>query len=338
MERSDYETASFDSRFMALTQSQLIGNMAGLTGGAVFVSNPDTLSVCCNCSLKIEEFLVDRSEVKPPGVVSVEKHKLAGPISDNYTCKETWFNNIAAEKDGGDLIATMAVRADAFLGRLELLEHSNSSLRLSDHMSGHDLEPIFIQLVDAFESPAYGQPKMLVQVTADSPNVTLSGQLITKGEVVTQFGSIRLQARVNNSYNLTLSFVPSVLPNISIGVDVRDCMPGEILELGGELCVPCGEDLYSFDPRQPCRACPTNAKCGHSAVTPLANYWHSTSKSIQIHRCMTKGACDYKERGDVLEDQARNAHTHNLVLNYENGTTYRQCSKVRNLTECRSTL
>lgn len=328
VERRNDEITPVDSRFMAITQSTVNDNVAKLTGGAIFVSNLDSLIICCNCSLGIKEVLGKRFVDRRPEVVSVKKNNLSSQINDAHPCKESWLNNSARKGDAGDVVGTMAVKANAFVGGLESSTKKNASLRLRNHTSGRDLEPIFIRLVDAFDSPAYGQPKMLAQITADSPNVTLSGQLIVNAEVVTTLTSIRLQAKVNNSYNLTLSFNPSILSNISIQVDVRDCIPGETLELGDELCIPCGEDLYSFNVHHSCKGCPINAECKYSTITPQKAYWHSTSKSIQIHKCLTRGACDYKDREKGLERQARNAHIHGLVLGYENNTAYKQCSEV----------
>lgn len=57
---------------------------------------------------------------------------------------------------------------------------------------------------------------------------------------------------------------------------------------------------------QDCQKCPEHADCllfGYT-VTPQPGYWHSTSFSTQIKKCIFEKACSHPDRTDILSNNA----------------------------------
>lgn len=132
---------------------------------------------------------------------------------------------------------------------------------------------------------------------------------------------------MNSQHNITLSFDPSILDDMHIQVQIRDCLPGEVKGDGGKSCILCGPDLFTFLSNETCRQCPENAKCSPSIITPYAGFWHSASKSTQMHECIVKDACFFEGRVAILEEAAKEAHK-NLSILMHNDARYKQCAEV----------
>ena len=321
-----------ETRFMAVTKSQFINNAAGFTGGAVFTNSPETLHVDCDFELMRDEAGAQ------PGAIALSRPIMPGIVGNAFLCNETWFGNRADNDQGGDVAATTATAVRVCKTTSNYCVNGGEILPIYNHSSGQELEPLNVELQDAFGKLAYQLPDMLIRIEEQSTNVSLSGQLIEQAAPNTSFTLIRLSSMINTTHNLSLSFDPSILSGAVIEVQVRSCLPGEVVSADGERCSSCGEDLYSFDPSGACKACPADAKCANAVVAPEDNFWHSSSQSIQIHKCLNKAACKYDDREDTLKHQARIAHATGAVLKYINNSNYRLCSEVRGLTHIINTL
>lgn len=75
-------------------------------------------------------------------------------------------------------------------------------------------------------------------------------------------------------------------PTTSITVHVVNCGLGDVTSVTGDACQTCEKGYYSLDPRNnTCDICVPNAECsGGAAITPAPEFWHSSPRSIQMHR------------------------------------------------------
>lgn len=307
--------------YMVLVKCIITGNKANTTGGAVFTSEADLLAVCCNCKFEVEEGVFD---FQPFGVINATKP--GRDITMNpWPCKNRWPGNKAIRGEGGDLFATLAT--EVYLHTTSNPVNCKNTLKIANHSSGEDLESITMILMDAFGQPAIGQPDMFVGVTTDTNNAVLRGNLDFKVNTITQLTGMNLRGRIGTRQTLTLLFNPSFLPDVKIEVELRDCLPGEEVGSANELCHVCEDGFYSFDTTSQCKSCPSDATCGLSTITPDDKFWHYTSRSIQIQKCMVRDACEYDGRTDKLKRQARDAHFQNVTLFSDDNEKYTQCQR-----------
>ena len=77
------------------------------------------------------------------------------------------------------------------------------------------------------------------------------------------------------------------VPPISMTVHVVNCSVGDITVSSGDACQKCTRGTFSLDPRNStCDQCVPNAECpGGALILPLHGFWHSSHKSLQMHRC-----------------------------------------------------
>ncbi|CAD7704579.1 unnamed protein product [Ostreobium quekettii] len=321
---------------MALRSSNFTNNVAADNGGAVFTNAPTAIELCCDCTVEVGEdtsSLVSRQgRFSSGGGVSGPSVAVRRGILDHRDlCNRTWFGN-GVREDGSRAVATTAVSARVYRRGTSARIDEDQAFSILNHSSGTYLEPFDMVLFDAFGRPTVAYPRTLIRVASGSPDVALSGQLITEASSRTALSSVHLLSSIGKRHNLTLYFEPDIGRNISIGVDVRGCLPGEFaVDVEGvgaaQHCNVCGDGLYSFDPaRQRCLPCPADADCGPSTVTPKEGFWHSTSQSTAMRECLVEGACDYENRTEKLAGQAWFAHFRGTILNSANETAYEQCS------------
>ena len=312
------------THFLGLSQSSFIRNNASLTGGAIFTSSLSALGICCDCStLRVESIPTEEEPIKR--VTNITKEATHDILAYPTPCDQYWIENKAGREDGADKIATTTTTVK--LCKAQAHACFDGVLVLTNHTSGENLEEFSIELFDAFQNPASGQPKMQLEIKADSANVTLSGRLIANVKEVTSLRDIRLRAPVNSQHNLTLSFEQDILQSVHIQVKIRNCKPGEIEDNDRAGCISCGPNLFNFIPNQDCTPCPENAECSPSTITPEAGFWHSTSKSDKMHECIVEDACSFEGRAEMLEQAEKEAHENSSVLFY-NDTNYKQCTNV----------
>lgn len=203
------------------------------------------------------------------------------------------------------------------------------------HASGKELNPIRVELRDAFDASAAAKGILTVKTLAKgvelsgnpTSGISIYGTSLVKG--------LKLRA-LPGLYNLTFRVTPTD-NNIetlekNFEVVVRDCAVGEVTREGGMACDRCKEGSYSFDPGQSdCSPCPaTKAECNGSVLFPRDGYWHSHSQSAVLFACLHKDACSYVGRMRRLKAsvQERPKTIHRIR------SLYPQCSEVRNSLCC----
>ena len=78
----------------------------------------------------------------------------------------------------------------------------------------------------------------------------------------------------------------------SIVLNRRPCGVGEFDGGDGGSCLCCPALTYSFEPNvTTCQPCPPNALCSADIVAPVAEYWHSSPRSLQMHKCPISASC-----------------------------------------------
>lgn len=78
----------------------------------------------------------------------------------------------------------------------------------------------------------------------------------------------------------------------SFSIHIRNCNQGEIYQSDLNLCFPCPDGSYSFDPSDPqCYQCPTNAIClKNQPFQVQIGYWRISPNSSVLYRCNIKKA------------------------------------------------
>lgn len=75
-------------------------------------------------------------------------------------------------------------------------------------------------------------------------------------------------------------------PTIALGSNI--CPPGTFRTTAVG-CACCSAYTYDFSREArlngSCSLCPDNALCRENTILPVAGYWHSSERSVQIHRC-----------------------------------------------------
>ena len=323
-EQGPKSVVQFDPSHMVVANSSFTSNIAQVTGGALFTSTPDAIDVCG--MPYVEDRLKHNPEVRA-GVYRLPRLQNSSLAHVDRACLKTWTGNKAANGEGGDILASFATSVAVSTDELTCHIVEGCLISIMNHTSGGDLAPISVKLIDAFGKLALGHPHIQVHIS-EPPNAILSNHLFACKRAEAPMTGIRLLAKVNNTYDLTLSFEPQILGSVKLQVQVRECLPGETHDDLNEKCNSCGQDSYSFDPSKNCQRCPLFAKCSPSTIIPERYFWHSTSKSDHLQRCITQEACSFEGREHILWEQAWNAHSSNEYLDYRNNSRYHQCKKV----------
>lgn len=324
MEQGGEDLVQLEPSHMVITNTSFTSNTAQLTGGALFTSKPDAIDVCG--MPKVSEVLEFHSQFRA-GVTELPRLTNASLSHNHMACLNTWTGNLAANHQGGDIVASDATSVEISTDQLTCWIEEGCSISIVNHTSGGDLAPINVKLTDAFGQLALVQPDMQVHIIPP-PEVILSSRLFAIQRAEANVTRVRLWAKVNTTYYLLLSFEPQILGNTTLEVQVRECLPGETRDELNLDCQSCGQDQYSFDPSGDCKSCPLFAKCSPSTITPERYFWHSSSKSDCIQRCISQEACSFEGREDILQRQAWNAHSTSEYLDYHNNSMYQQCKEV----------
>lgn len=120
--------------------------------------------------------------------------------------------------------------------------------------------------------------------------------------------------------------------SVSVTVTMRACRIGESTRQNGDVieCIDCSAGTFSANPsRENCTSCERieGCRCLGTAAVPEDHYWHASSFSIKMFRCISLEACSYPERFRKIQDTEMQAHSEGRAISYENGTNA-QCNKV----------
>lgn len=330
MEREHDNVEELQTNAVGIVRSSTFTkNTAKVAGGAIFTNRPKALYVSCGNGTK-------RNEIVSGAFVSSHLSMLGDTGEDSQaenvvfsSCANTWHGNYVRNKDGVNVVATAADFLKVCIMSAVQCGGPDSPPEIWNHTSGKDLETIFLNWDEAFNYLSFDKENTLVKVTSKSENVVVRDEVIVQLNQNTSLSGIRLQAAVDQVHVLKLAFDPHIMADIFINVQIRGCLPGEIMESSGELCVLCKEGTYSFGPYQNCTVCPSlHAICRESIISPEDHYWHSSTKSTQMHKCIVEEGCQYINRQQVIGEQARLAHSDGRFLEYDDNQVYTQCSEV----------
>eukprot|EP00803_Ostreobium_quekettii_P010303 evm.model.scf_14.3 EVM.evm.TU.scf_14.3 scf_14:68209-75299(-) len=260
MKPFDSHESPIRAAFMMLRSANFTNNVAAANGGAIFTNAPSAVELGCDCSVGMEETSDHATMTGRRGRFSSEEALHApraaavreGILDHPDLCNRTLFGNGVREY-GSHAVATTAVSAKVYRHGSGARIDEGQAFSILNHSSGSNLEPFDVVLVDSFGNPAVAYPRTLIRVASDSPDVALSGQLITEASSRTALSRVGLLSSIGKRHNLTLYFEPDIGRNISIGVDVRGCLPGEFaVDVEGvgaaQHCKICDSGLYNFDP------------------------------------------------------------------------------------------
>ncbi|GMH38875.1 hypothetical protein BSKO_06773 [Bryopsis sp. KO-2023] len=181
-----------------------------------------------------------------------------------------------------------------------------SPSEVNGHASGKELPPIAITALDSFGQIALDNGNLIARIATlggelfGNP-VTSDGVLMSGNITVTGVTMRALPGNYNLSFELT-SEDGSREVNVTMLVEIRECVIGEVSREDGLRCERCADDFFSFDVTdENCRPCPDQtAKCSGGALAPLDGFWHSDPRSSQLHACLTEEACKYPNRTNIL--------------------------------------
>ncbi|GMH44751.1 hypothetical protein BSKO_12703 [Bryopsis sp. KO-2023] len=290
-----------------LHNSTIEGNRAAVAGGGIFTDDPSSVYWTCN---PVEEF--QKMNDFKGGLVNVDGDCLDELERKNKRESRTAF---------GSGVATIPT------------EVVPSRREISNHTSGEAITPpLRISFLDQFDQKVKGF-MITALARSSTPNITLSGQtesVATKTDIT--FGGLRVTGppgTPNVTLNLTFLFEVSnktlTTSSLQIKLDLRKCSLGEVLR--GDECQQCPTRQYSFDPTaNNCSGCPSGATCDGTTLIPNDGFWHSTSQSPQIHRCLSVNGCE-KGNVDKLANMINDAIQQGNVGPLYGQNMYPQCAK-----------
>ncbi|GMH45566.1 hypothetical protein BSKO_13523 [Bryopsis sp. KO-2023] len=271
-----------------LNNTVISNNKAKKAGGGIFTGNPSLVCACC-------------------GTKCSESCRLIGLKSDfgfSRVCSESWLGNSHGRRGYGPTVASFGstgeiIKSDgALLQENEILDDS--------HSSGQPIDSLKVKVKDYFDQVvAIKRRNVLAQITSVSTGIQiLFGQVdsqVKKG--VANFNAT-IVSGFPGDYRMRLSFPGLEVENRHFRVRVRECGRGENI-VRGQFSMPftcrrCEPNNFSFRPSQSCKPCPTSTTCDTTTLTPIDGYWHSSSWSESIHKCLVDVACSYTNRSTIL--------------------------------------
>ncbi|GMH38879.1 hypothetical protein BSKO_06777 [Bryopsis sp. KO-2023] len=269
-QRRPPKTASRESQVL-LDKTTFEGNMAESSGSHIFLSNFKRTICCDDWCWSME------TEV-------------------NETVEKCGFKEGVFQTRG---------KQSAPLGTL-LEQVLISPSEVNEHASGKELPPVTVRALDSFGQIALDNGNLKTRVGTlggelfGNP-VTSDGVLMSGNITVTGIIMRALPGNYKLSFELT-SEDGNREVNVTMLVEIRECVIGEVSREDGLRCERCADDFFSFDVTdENCGQCPEEtAKCSGGALAPLDGFWHSGPRSSQLHACLTEEACTYPNRTNIL--------------------------------------
>ncbi|GMH45554.1 hypothetical protein BSKO_13511 [Bryopsis sp. KO-2023] len=271
---------------LLLKSTVISNNEAKDTGGGIFTANPSLVCACCESKCSTSCALID----------------LTSDDKLERVCAESWVGN-AHGTGYGPMLASFEDRVEVIKLDGRLLEENEV---LDDsHSSGKPLVSLKALMKDYFDQVVTLQrPNVFAQVkeSESTGNQILFDEVASQvKEGVADFNATVLSAPPGD-YQLKMSFPGLKVGDIRFSVRVRECVRGEN-PVEGDIafsCRQCESDNFSFRPGQNCTGCPPSTTCGTGTLTPVDGFWHSSSWSEAIHKCLVDVACSYTNRSIIL--------------------------------------
>jgi len=166
---------------------------------------------------------------------------------------------------------------------------------------------------------------------SEGNELEISGQdteiMNNHGEI--DFTATRLRGRPEKEYVLRIEYSSAedlmtmpIEPSY-IHVTMRPCMIGEStsVDLAANVieCDTCIPGTFTANPTETqCVSCAEvgHGRCSGNAIIPDEGYWHATSFSFNMKRCIGQDSCKFDDREEMIADIAREAHKQGLQLYY----------------------
>lgn len=177
---------------------------------------------------------------------------------------------------------------------------------------------------------------------SEGKELEISGQnsALMNEEGKINFSATRLRGKPEKRYALRIVYSSGdemrsmPIDSSYIFVTMRPCKIGESTNLDEAAdvieCVECIPGTFTHDPEvDRCVSCADvdNGACSGNAVIPDEGYWHATSWSFNMRRCIGQDACRFEGREETIRTVSVQAHEAGNELYYQNDST--QCAPVR---------
>ena len=310
--------------FLALQSTQITGNQASSAGGAILSSDLNAIRVrCSKRSRRYPHLYLTRKEFESLDVLN----------SLDHVCSE-WKGNEAGVY--GNTLASYARRVKKVIryeDRDFEEEVEGNRYVVRNHVSGTQIPSLYIEVVDALgQGPASGAGNDTVVATMASPDRLFSGAIgVRLDEGSGNFSGVA-GYREAGFYDVRVDFSERSIPSFTIVVEIRGCSIGEAATANGTFCQPCNGNTYNFFPDRAdpgCKSCPDNADCDTVFILPDPGYWHQTPCSVHIQECLTKRACDERQRAENLRQLADAVEECQFSEPFIQSYADAQCRKVR---------
>eukprot|EP00210_Caulerpa_lentillifera_P003724 g3557.t1 len=318
-ERTNSIRQQLQSRVIRLTGVLFESNTAQ-SGGALFTNHPDMIRITNGNTWSLGNSFIATAQ-------------------NNHNFKESGiiFKNNSKERDGyGADIASYPVRACFLRGKT----CSSKMLTVDDFRMGN-LLTFSLRFSDAFNESVTrldGFEATLRFARNNSSNVFLDGQTTARTDYggYMNFTAAKPQGLINIPYNLTLSFSYGALrlkmeEKLYINITIRSCRIGQELRTSQQSisCEDCGVGQFNANPeKSDCVSCQhvEGGICLGVAAVPRDHYWHTSSLSMKMYRCIGQEACNYYGRFENVNKTEYPAHMNNAIVSYStNGNTV-QCA------------
>eukprot|EP00210_Caulerpa_lentillifera_P003717 g3550.t1 len=314
------------NRVVRLARVMFKGNQAE-SGAALFTNHPAMINIT-------------NGSIESDGVPFIKQAQDGGSALERLGI--TFSNNMISEDGYGKNFASYPVRALLFSEDADEGKEGVSTLTFSKFRSGDRLR-FDIEFQDAFGQNVTSFANFTGELVYDSVSsgnapLELSGQ--TSGRVEAdgcmRFSGSKLEGQSGRNYILKLQYLlrgrelMMEMP-LLINVTMRPCRIGEFTRIDNEVieCLDCGAGTFSSNAsRQKCRSCEDmdGGQCFGRVAVPEDHYWHSSSFSLKMTRCIGQEACSYNGRFKKLNKTETEAHLKGKEISYTNGDNT-QCSR-----------
>ena len=312
--------------FLALRGTDFINNQASSAGGAILSSDLNAIRIKCSYDPPEDPLAyLTRDEFESLDVLN----------SLDMVCPD-WRGNEGVSY-GADL-ASYARRVQKMI-RFEERDVNEdvegNQYVVQNHHSGTQIPSLYLQVVDELDQgPATGAGNETIEAIMWSPDRLFSGSVnIQLEDGIGNFSGIA-GYREAGYYRVRVDFSEESIPSFTLIVQIRPCMIGEAAAANGTICQPCNGDTYNFHPDDPepgCVPCPDHANCDSVVIRPEHNYWHQTPCSRHIQECLTRRACDARDRDDTLTELGLMVEDCDLSEEFIYNYTDAECAEVRSL-------
>ena len=299
--------------------------MAEIVGGAIFVSDIDSIRMSCsaNENWQSRSEFYDRTELEALDVLR----------SADDIC-QSWKGNQAGAYGDDVGSAGAGVRITVIPDNLHnpVEEVSGNRLVVEEHSSGKPLPAIHMEVVDGLsQGPAFGLERPIVEAVMTSPDNFFTGSIKIEIEEGVGNFSGAVGFGPEGVYECIIDFSERLIESLVVEVHVRGCRLGEVAAANGTVCEPCTSDTYNLQPGNDgtgCHPCPENGDCATHVILSAKGYWHKTPCSENIQECISSEACSSEEREDKLTAATRNISSCEFDEEFKQNYTEAQCREV----------